>query len=88
MNSKELVKVIQWHWSAIENGVHYRRDVSFEEDRCRVKNRQVAETLTVLRNLKIGVYELERDRGKTQAASLKTWMKQQTFRTTHALLKG
>ena len=24
MSSKELLKVIQWHWSAIENGVHFR----------------------------------------------------------------
>ncbi|MSU33270.1 MAG: hypothetical protein EXS25_11585 [Pedosphaera sp.] len=87
MSFKELLKLIQGHWSGIENGVHYRRDVSFEEDLCRVKNRQAAETLAVLRNLTIGLYELERARGKTQVASLKTWMKQQTFRTAHALLK-
>ena len=62
--------------------------MSFEEDWCRVKDRQAAETLAVLRNLIIGVYELERDLGKSQTASLKTWMKQQTFRTAHALLKG
>lgn len=42
MRSKELLKVIQGHWSAIESGAHYRRDVSFEEERCRVKNRQAA----------------------------------------------
>jgi hypothetical protein len=42
MSSKELLKVIPGHWSAIENGVHYRRDVSFEEERCRVKNRPAA----------------------------------------------
>ena len=47
---------------------------SFEEDRCRVKNRQAAETLVVLRNLTIRLYELERDRDKTQAPSLKTWL--------------
>ena len=47
---------------------------SFEEDRCRVKNRQAAETLAVLRNLTIRLYELERDRDKTQAPSLKTWL--------------
>ena len=39
MSSKELLKVIQSYWLAIENGVHYRRDVSFEEERCRAKNR-------------------------------------------------
>ena len=66
--------------------MHYRREVSFEEDRCRVKNRQAAETLVVLRNLTLGLDELERDRGKTQAASLKTWMKYLTFGTAHGLL--
>jgi hypothetical protein len=47
---------------------------SFEEDRCRVKNHQAAETLAVPRNLTIRLYELELDRDKTQAASLKTWL--------------
>jgi hypothetical protein len=41
-----------------------------------VKNRQAAETLAVLRNLPLGLDELERDRGKTQSPSLKTWMEQ------------
>lgn len=88
MSSKDLLKVIQEHWSAIENGVHSRWDVSFEEDKCRVKNRQTAETLTVLRNLTIGHYELKQDRGKTPAARLKTWIKRQPFRTAHSLLKS
>lgn len=82
----DLLKRIQRHWCASGNGVHYRREVSFEEDRCRVKNRQAAETLVVLRNLTLGLDELERDRGKTQAASLKTWMKYLTFGTAHGLL--
>ena len=34
MSSKELLKVIQGHRSAIENRVQYRRDVSFEENQC------------------------------------------------------
>jgi predicted transposase YbfD/YdcC len=39
MSSKELLTVLQEHCLAIENGVHYRGDVNFEEERCRVKNR-------------------------------------------------
>jgi len=42
MSSKELLTVLQEHCLAIENGVHYRGDVNFEEDQCRVKNRQAA----------------------------------------------
>lgn len=30
----ELLDSIQGHWSAIENGTHYRRDVNLGEDAC------------------------------------------------------
>ena len=53
-----------------------------------MKNHQAAETLAVLRNLTIELYRLERDLGKTSAASLKAWMKQQTFGTDHGRPKG
>jgi predicted transposase YbfD/YdcC len=33
-SDQELLMAIRGHWSAIENGVHYRRDVSFGEDQC------------------------------------------------------
>lgn len=83
---KELSELIRDHWSAIENGVHYRRDVSFGEDQCRVRNRTGAEALATLRNLAIAVYELEVNRGKTNAQSLRTWMKGLTFSETHRAL--
>ena len=69
------------------NGVHYRRDVSFQEDGCRVKDRVGAEMLVALRNLAIGLYELELERGRTQAGSLRNWMKSQTFGNAHRLLR-
>ena len=36
MDSEEISAVIRDHGSAIENGVHHRRDVSFQDDGCRV----------------------------------------------------
>jgi hypothetical protein len=73
--------LIRDHWSAIENGVHYRRDVSFQEDQCRVKDQVGAEMLAV------GLYELELKRGRTQAGSLRNWMKDQTFSNAHRMLR-
>jgi len=57
-----ILDIIRGHWSAIENGTHYRRDVSLGEDACRTTERKGAEVLACLRNLAIGVYELERER--------------------------
>lgn len=86
-STKELSALIRDHWSAIENGVHHRRDVSFAEDQCRVRDRNGAEMLATLRNLAIAVYELETERGRTQASSLRNWMKRQTFSNAHAALR-
>ena len=71
--------------SAIENGVHYRRDVSFQEDQCRVKDRVGAEILAVMRNLAVGLYELELEPSRTEAESLRNWLKGQTFGNAHRM---
>jgi len=81
-----LLAVIRNHWSAIENGTHYRRDVTLGEDACRVAHRQGAAVLVCLRNLANGLYELERHRGHTQVDTLKSWCGQQTFTSVWPLL--
>lgn len=70
---------IRGHWSAIENGTHYRRDVTFAEDACRTASRKGAAVLASLRNLANGIYELQKLRQKTTADSLRSWCQQQTF---------
>ena len=54
---KRLLDLSRTHW-AIENRLHYVRDVSFNEDRCRV--RAGARALAAIRNL---VLHLIRSRG-------------------------
>ena len=39
-NDADVGAIIRGHWSAIENGTHYRRDVTLGEDACRVRHRQ------------------------------------------------
>ena len=36
----QLMALIRGHWSAIENGTHYRRDVTLGEDACRTAGRK------------------------------------------------
>ncbi len=77
----EIGAIIRGHWSSIENGTHYRRDVTLGEDACRVCSRNGAEALATLRNLVNGIYELEVARGRTKVGTLKSWCQQQTFST-------
>ena len=81
-----LMAAIRGHWSAIENGTHYRRDVTLGEDACRVANRQGAAALASLRNLANGIYELQKERKGTTADSLNSWCQQQTFTTIWPIL--
>ena len=79
--------IIRGHWSAIENGTHYRRDVTLGEDACRTASRRGAEVLASLRNLVNGLYELERARARTKVDTLKSWCQQQTFSRAWTLLR-
>ncbi|HRI16831.1 MAG TPA: hypothetical protein PLX89_27895 [Verrucomicrobiota bacterium] len=81
-----LLEIIRGHWSAIENGTHHRRDVTFGEDRCRVAQPNAAAALATLRNLAIGAYELACAAGRTTAATLSAWCRQQTFTTAYGAL--
>ncbi len=81
-----LLAFIRGHWSAIENGTHYRRDVTLGEDACRVADRNGAAVLASLRSLANGRYELAKARARTTADSLRAWTQQQTFTTAWPLL--
>ena len=86
-DDSEILAFIRGHWSAIENGTHYRRDVTLGEDACRVADRNAAAVLASLRNLANGIYELERERERTQVDTLKSWCQQQTFTSAWVLLR-
>ncbi len=49
---QRLAKLARQHWG-IENQLHYRRDWSFDEDRCRIRHRSGARAMATLRNLAI-----------------------------------
>jgi hypothetical protein len=52
-----LLSLNRSHWS-IENGLHYVRDMSFDEDRCRIRKLAGAQVMASLRNLAISLLRL------------------------------
>ena len=52
-----LLSLNRRHWS-IENGLHYVRDMSFDEDRCRIRKQAGAQVMASLRNLAISLLRL------------------------------
>ena len=52
--AEALLELTRKHWG-IENGLHYRRDVTFKEDACRQTSSNGGRVLAVLNNLTIGI---------------------------------
>jgi predicted transposase YbfD/YdcC len=78
MSDEAMLKAIIGHWDAIENGVHRVRDVTFGEDACRVARPAAARNMVTLRNLAIGLYNLQKSQKKTTAPSLPSWQRSMT----------
>ena len=69
----QLLQSIRSHWSAAENGSHYRRDVSLGEDASTISGRNSAFAMATLRNLVLGLYELQKERDKTKEKYFTGW---------------
>jgi predicted transposase YbfD/YdcC len=76
--AEQLLQTIRDHWAATENGSHYRRDVRLGEDASRISGRGSAYVMATLRNLLLGLMELQRHRGKTQARTFPAWRRKLT----------
>lgn len=72
-SAAELLEIIRGHWSACEIGSHYRRDVTLREDECRISDRGGAQVMATLRNLVLGLFELQKERGKTKIGTFPSW---------------
>jgi predicted transposase YbfD/YdcC len=53
-SAQQLLEMTQQHWG-IENGLHYRRDVTLEEDATRITDDRRAETMAILNNFIVGL---------------------------------
>jgi predicted transposase YbfD/YdcC len=50
-----LLEITRSHWG-IESGLHYRRDVTLHEDRCRVRTGHAAHAMAVINNVVLGLF--------------------------------
>ena len=64
-NPRRLLELVQSHWH-IENKLHYVRDVTFDEDRSRIRKGAGAKIMAALRNIAISLLRLA---GATNIAS-------------------
>ena len=62
------------------------RDISFGENACKVANRTAAHALAALRNLAIGLYELERSKGRASKAGCKSQCRRMTFAKAYVMI--
>jgi predicted transposase YbfD/YdcC/uncharacterized protein (DUF2384 family) len=51
---QELLHLVRSHWG-IENGLHYRRDESLGEDRCRLRTGHAARAMVIINNVILGL---------------------------------
>jgi len=55
---KQLLKIVRLEW-AIEDGLHYRRDVNFTEDATRFTKGNAGHIMAILNNLTLGLLALK-----------------------------
>ena len=87
VNDAELfARAIRQHWG-IENQLHWRLDVSMNEDQCRLRIGHGAENFSRLRRIaldKLRRWEIRKENGKVKKASLR--LKQQACGWSHKFL--
>jgi len=63
---ERLLRINREHWG-IENKVHYVRDVTYDEDRCRIRTKSGPRVMAALRNLAIGILRFRKYTNIAQA---------------------
>ncbi len=65
---EEIGQIVRTHWT-IENRVHYVRDFSYDEDRCRVRVKNLPRNLAALSNIAISIIRIHQPRGFVPTAN-------------------
>jgi hypothetical protein len=79
---KQLLYFVRRHW-AIENELHNVRDMTFDEDRCRVRNHRKAQILAAIRSTAITML---RRAGFINIAEGREWYSEDRKRVLYLLL--
>ena len=86
-DAEALAGFIRGHWNACEIGSHYRRDKTLNEDASLVSGRTGAHVMASLRNLVLGLFELQLDRGKASAEYVPGWRRKMSASDALRLLR-
>lgn len=85
--AQQLQQIIRGHWAASENGAHYRRDATLGEDASLIAKRTGAFVMATLRNLVLGLFELQKYRSQTKEKFLPGWLRAMTASRALKLIK-
>jgi predicted transposase YbfD/YdcC len=85
--AQQLAQHIRGHWAACENGSHYRRDVTLGEDASQISGRTAAQAMATLRNLVLGLFELQKEKGRANADYVPGWQRKMTASAALKLIK-
>jgi hypothetical protein len=72
VDAKTFLHIVRSHW-AIENSLHYVKDVAFLEDFNRMRTSQIPTVTSLLRSLAINLLNLNGFSNKTQARKMFAW---------------
>jgi len=67
IGAKRVMSAVRSHWG-IENGLHWKLDIAFDEDHCRIRKQNGPENFSILRHIALNL--LKQD--KTSKRSIKT----------------
>jgi len=78
--AKRILTAVRSHWG-IENGLHWRLDIAFDEDHCRVRKDHGPENFAILRHIALNLLKQE----KTSKRSIRTKRLQAAWDETYLL---
>lgn len=78
VSAKTFAHVIRSHWK-IENSLHYVKDVSFDEDRSRIRSNQAPLVSTMLKSLAINIMNINKIPNIKKARKLFGWSPHKLF---------
>ena len=58
-SAKQTLAAVRQHWG-VENGLHWKLDIAFREDECRVRQENAAQNLVVLRHIALNLLQQEK----------------------------
>jgi hypothetical protein len=78
VSAEALLSHIRGHWAACENGSHYRRDVTLGEDASQISSKNAARSMATLRNLILGLFELQKQTQASNSEYVPGWRRKMT----------